>query len=79
MGSDQIWNTVLTGGFDDIYWGDFRVDKHVRKITYAASASENLDQTFKDPKCYNSLNNFSAISVRENELLKRLLIKLKSK
>ena len=36
FGSDQIWNEIITGGFDKIYWGDFTTK--ARKVAWAASA-----------------------------------------
>ncbi|MBL4901150.1 MAG: polysaccharide pyruvyl transferase family protein [Desulfocapsa sp.] len=66
VGSDQVWNTDITAGFDDIYWGNFSTEKPARKISYAAS-SENYpyDRRNKE-KVRKGLRNFDALSVREN-------------
>lgn len=64
FGSDQIWNEIITGGFDKIYWGDFTTK--ARKVAWAASANV---LSFSDmeyaAKC---LSGFHAISVREDSL-----------
>lgn len=62
-GSDQIWNTDLTDGFDDIYYLNF--SNNSKKISYAASiGKKELGSNFLDStkKC---LDKFSYISVRE--------------
>lgn len=62
-GSDQIWNTDLTNGFDDVYYLNF--SDNSKKISYAASIGKNeLDSKFLNDikKC---LNKFDYISVRE--------------
>jgi len=68
IGSDQVWNTELTGGYDKIYWGEFSLNSKVRKIAYAVSASENIEQTFMDARCFTALSNFYKIGVREHQL-----------
>lgn len=65
-GSDQIWNTELTGGFEPTYFLSF--SKSARKISYAASSgSTTLDVTNIDiiTQC---LRQFKAISCRESGL-----------
>lgn len=69
MGSDQVWNICLTGGFDRFYWGDFPVAKGTKKIGYAVSASENLQESMSNEQCQKALHNFNAIGCREQELL----------
>lgn len=69
MGSDQVWNIRLTNGFDKYFYGDFHVANGTRKIGYAVSASENLDQSMSNPQCQSALYNFDAIGCREAELL----------
>ena len=69
MGSDQVWNICLTGGFDKFYWGDFPVAKGTRKVGYAVSASENLQESMSNEQCQKALHNFNAIGCREQELL----------
>lgn len=69
MGSDQVWNICLTGGYDKYFYGDFPVSKGTRKIGYAVSASENLQESISDIQCQKALRNFDAIGCREKELL----------
>lgn len=62
-GSDQIWNTDLTNGFDDIYYLNF--SNSSRKISYAASIGKNeFDSEFLN-NAKECLDDFSYISVRE--------------
>lgn len=66
FGSDQIWNHSLTNGFDGVYFGDFKTN--AKKISYAASLGfkelpEKEEEEFKK-----LLQNFNAISVREEAL-----------
>ena len=64
-GSDQIWNTALTGG-DLAYFGKGFSGK---KIAYAASDGGELELT---GEVISLLNGFSEISCRENALAERL-------
>lgn len=69
IGSDQIWNSKITNGFDGVYFGYFPFPKGKRKyIAYAASMeAESLDRVAKD-YLRKALNNFDAVSVRETHL-----------
>ncbi len=68
MGSDQVWNGKLTKGFDPVYLGDFTTKPNSKKISYAASMS-NYDLSNKQIEEFSKLlQNFAAISVREQEL-----------
>ena len=69
-GSDQIWNTHITGDtLDIVYWGS---QINCRKIAYAASAG-NCDFHLVDTHLLsNYLRNFSALSVRESDLISML-------
>lgn len=70
IGSDQVWNTKLTAGYDAYYWGDFPFKG--KKITYAASM--NAVELTEDSKKYISkkLDNFSSVSVRESVMMQML-------
>lgn len=67
IGSDQVWNPLLTGGIEPVYWGKF-APSHAKVVSYAASSGAlklfdtvlNIDSLLK---------NFSSISVREDRLL----------
>ena len=73
-GSDQIWNTQLTG-FDEAFFLNFITDNK-KKISYAASFG-NSKFTNKEGIFYiNLLKNFEHISVREQQgqnIIKHLL------
>lgn len=68
IGSDQVWNIDLTGGYDRFFWGYF--DKHTRVISYAASSESNsIKQYSKDKnEIIKALSNFYSISCREKAL-----------
>ncbi len=77
VGSDQVWNTDITEGFDKTFYLAF-VSDGVKKISYAASVARNsLDNRFiSDYKKY--LNRFDDVSVREKtskDLLTNLVAK----
>lgn len=69
MGSDQIWNPQLTGGFDPAYWGVFPTSPATRKIAYAASAGSTA-QFSPQQRAWigRQLSNFNQLSVREDSL-----------
>lgn len=65
-GSDQIWNSQLTGGSNNPYWGN-GIDTQIPMISYAASSGgSNIDIPIEQLK--DKLKRFSAISVREKTL-----------
>ena len=71
VGSDQVWNTALTKGYDPYYWGAFPKPLHTRLFSYAASMEDHPS----DEKCRQMLpllHNFSQVSVREQALAMRL-------
>lgn len=75
VGSDQVWNTHLTSGFDKMYWGDFEIRKGAKIISYAASIEEYWENSY-NTKVRLLLNKFDAISVREPktaEVLNRIV------
>ena len=47
VGSDQVWNTQLTNGYDPFYWGTFEKPRQTKLITYAVSMEDNPT----DKKC----------------------------
>lgn len=73
IGSDQVWSPRITRGFDPIYFANFPFEKEEKKyISYAASMeAKSLDETQIEFYKKN-LNNFDALSVRENVLLQLL-------
>ena len=72
-GSDQIWNPLLNGGFDDIYFGQICNSK--LKISYASSCGAyNFDDSGKNEEIKHLLEDYKSICVRENsEILSRII------
>lgn len=65
VGSDQLWNDKITGGYDPMYWGAFNNPKQNKVITYAICMNKEITEN-NDRKIIKSfLSNFAAISVRE--------------
>ena len=77
VGSDQVWNTDITNGYDGVFFLDFLTSK-TYKASYAASiAKETVDKRYRN-RMIESLSSFDKISVREEEgkeLLSQLLNK----
>ncbi len=70
-GSDQIWNSKLTGGYDLIYFGKYQTN-HGLKASYAASM-ENREYIGSEGKTISEgLACLDSISVREKGLIKLL-------
>lgn len=73
MGSDQIWNSGITNGFDGCYFGYLPFPKEHRKyIAYAASMETEVLDENAQAYLQTALNNFDAISVREKHLAQLL-------
>lgn len=69
IGSDQVWNTRVTRGYDPFYWGYFRCPSIV---SYAASMETNEIKKEDRTSIAAGLKNFSLISVREEQLVNLL-------
>lgn len=68
-GSDQIWNSKLLGGYDLIYFGDYKTCKKAIKVSYAASMEfKHLSLDDKNA-IKKGLSFLDYISVRENKLI----------
>lgn len=65
IGSDQVWNTEITHGFDPYYWGAFDHPATTKIATYAASLRAIWKKEDHD-KVFRYLKNLDGISVREN-------------
>lgn len=64
IGSDQVWNTDITHGFDMYYWGAFSHPTMTKIATYAASLKNKWSSKIAcEVKMY--LERLNAISVRE--------------
>ncbi len=69
IGSDQVWNPNITGGFDEYYWGDFSKKKGVPTIAYAVSCPSSV---FTNSLVEKKLDNFVKIGVRESIIKEKL-------
>ena len=67
VGSDQVWNIDITGGFDSYYWGNVPA---LKVVSYAASFNKNKISNSLVPEIKRRLLNFNATSVREESLKK---------
>lgn len=67
FGSDQIWNTNITNGYDPIFTGDFEAAKGKRLVVYGASAGDisNISASLID---YLKNVPYHMIGVREKQL-----------
>lgn len=72
IGSDQLWNKSLTGGFDDVYWGNFKRDNKCKVIAWSICMNKIFDDLESETYIKNNISNFNYISVRENDLKKYL-------
>ncbi|MGI6010623.1 MAG: polysaccharide pyruvyl transferase family protein [Ruminococcus sp.] len=64
VGSDQVWNTQHTGGYDPAYMLEF-LDKGIRRISYAASVGTDYLLPDCQKEFERALKDFSYVSVRE--------------
>lgn len=67
VGSDQVWNTALTDGYDPYYWASFEHPDGTSVVAYAASM-EGDPSADKRAQLSRRLRGFSRISVREASL-----------
>lgn len=69
-GSDQVWNSTITGGVDEAFFLNFPVKIGARKISYAASTEKyNYPFMVENAELFKKLlGNLDAISVRENDV-----------
>lgn len=67
LGSDQIWNLHITGGFDKMYWGTFHLPSSTKIISYAASV-ENLWPSEHVEEAINNISKLESVSVREVQI-----------
>lgn len=70
IGSDQVWNSEITGKESDVY---FLENINVKKLSYAASTGD--DKISDINRIIKNNSDFVAISVREESTYKKLLSK----
>lgn len=69
IGSDQVWNTKITHGFDPYYWGQFVRPFSTKVATFAASLRGEWEEQDR-PIVHKYLQSLDAVSVREKSLAK---------
>lgn len=71
-GSDQIWNTALTGSLDSVFFGQAKSEGCEKLISYAPSTEISAlnEDTIRQMAEY--LKSFSAVSVREESVKNKL-------
>lgn len=74
-GSDQIWNMNINGGLTE-YLLSFATDKHIKKVSYAASIGTKTIEDKYIEVFKNELGTFDAISVREDDAVRIIKDKL---
>lgn len=67
LGSDQIWNPEITGGFDKTYFAGFDKKQKSRSISYAASLGKGKFSEDEIAILSELIHNIDGISVREDE------------
>lgn len=67
LGSDQIWNPDITGGFDKTYFGDISCKVKPVVVSYAASIGKKSLSDGEQEKMKEMLKKVDKISVREPE------------
>ena len=68
IGSDQLWNPVLTGGYDDVYWGSFPSDRPVKRVAWSVCMNQTALSEKEKVYIKDHITHFDAVSVRENSL-----------
>ena len=71
-GSDQIWNTALTGSFDSVFFGNGPYGFLGYVASYAPSTELSSLTEERTKELCSLLNNFKYISVRETQVKERL-------
>ena len=65
FGSDQIWNSQITGGIAKEFAGGFDCLEKTKKIAYAASCGRNTFNEEEKEQYYPQIKSFHALGIRE--------------
>jgi hypothetical protein len=65
IGSDQVWNSKICGGIDEIFWGNFPKNRNAKVISYSASTSVKDLMMIDKLQLQKYLSDFDGISTRE--------------
>ncbi len=72
IGSDQVWNSSLTGGYDKVFWGEFKHKSSANIIGYAISTSLSDISSIDTNIIKQRIANFKALSIREGSVFSYL-------
>lgn len=73
IGSDQVWNPILTEGFHRIFFCDFNFEKDEKRyVSYAPSMEKHCFSKEEIDYLRNALKRFDAISIREGSMVSLL-------
>lgn len=67
VGSDQIWNSKITDGYDSAFFGKLPGYKNKKVVSYAASLGQYQLSENEKSEFFELLENVDSISVREDE------------
>ncbi|MEE3415228.1 MAG: polysaccharide pyruvyl transferase family protein [Prevotella sp.] len=68
IGSDQVWSTECTQGYDPILWGDFKRQQNSKLFAYAISSNAKSIYGVADERWQTILNRFDGLSFREKSI-----------
>lgn len=68
IGSDQMWGLHCYGGYDSVYWGDFKRPKESKLFGYAISANLKYHDSLSDDQIQSAVSRFDGISFREESI-----------
>lgn len=72
IGSDQMWSFNCVGGYEPVYFGDFKRHKSSKLYGYAISSCGDFITLLDKEKLNNILKNFTKYSLREYDIAQKL-------
>ena len=68
IGSDQVWASYCTNGYDPIFWGHFDRPQNSKLYGYAISGDTCFHQELSDNQIRKNINLFDDVSFREEKI-----------
>ena len=72
IGSDQMWSFNCVGGYEPVYFGEFKRKANSRLYGYAISSCGDFITQIDTPKLQALLSNFTRYSLREDRIARQL-------
>lgn len=72
IGSDQMWGLHCTGGYDKVYWGQFKRKSGSRLYGYAISSNGDFEQMMSLQRLISDTSSFDGLSFREVAIKERI-------